>query len=318
MGAAPSRVLALGSPAGLWLIGAMHDVVILSDERLVAALIAAQAGQWSDLPIRALNGGTDNAMFRLGPELAVRLPRRPEAAALLEKEARWLPELQNLPLAVPRVRLAGRRSKQFNWPFTVVDWVEGVEAQDAAIHDWPAEVTRLVRFLKALWKLPVKGAPVAGPDNKRRGVALAEMSSLTLGALHEVSDEIDVSAAREVWLDAMEAAPARKPRWIHGDLKLSNLLARDGRLVAVIDWGLAAVGDPAADIAVAWRWVPEWQTQAFRDALKVDDDAWRRARGWALYGAVIALAYYRDRPEAKALVDDCRCTLGRLGLGTAC
>lgn len=297
----------------------MNDVVILSDGRMAQALVAAQLPQWAGLSLEPVAAqGTDTVIFRIGTEMALRMPRRPEAATLLGNEITCLSRLKGLPLRVPGVRFAGAASAQFPWPFAVVDWIAGETAQDDAIRDWPREVEALAGFLRGLWKQSVKGAPLAGPTNHMRGAALSALTPRVLEDLGELSDELDEDRAREVWLDALEAPAPRKPVWVHGDLKADNMIARSGRLVGVIDWGLAAVGDPAVDVAVAWRWVPELEMMRFRDALGARDALWRRARGWALYMAVVALAHYRERDDHVALVEDCRCVIGRLGLTRSC
>ena len=96
-----------------------------------------------------------------------------------------------------------------------------------------------------------------------------------------------------LWDEAL-AAPVwdRAPVWHHGDLDVRNLLVTDGRLSGVIDFGCVGAGDPACDVAVAWKVVPAAERDAFRCALGVDDATWLRARGWVLSQAVGALAYY--------------------------
>jgi aminoglycoside phosphotransferase (APT) family kinase protein len=81
--------------------------------------------------------------------------------------------------------------------------------------------------------------------------------------------------------------------WIHTDLLRSNVLVRDGRLRAVIDFGGAGVGDPAADVIAAWSVLGPTGRGVFRDALDVDDGTWERARGFALHQAALIIPYYR-------------------------
>ena len=73
------------------------------DVPLVRRLVAAQFPQWAGLPVEPAGAaGFDNAIFRLGTDLAVRLPRRQFGADHLEHEYRWLPVVgPRLPLAVP-------------------------------------------------------------------------------------------------------------------------------------------------------------------------------------------------------------------------
>jgi aminoglycoside phosphotransferase (APT) family kinase protein len=75
------------------------------DTGLVRRLLAAQVPQWTDLPVRAVPGaGWDNVIYRLGADLAVRLPRRLIGAEQVARQHRWLPALAGrLPLAIPVV-----------------------------------------------------------------------------------------------------------------------------------------------------------------------------------------------------------------------
>ena len=284
------------------------------DNSEVTALISNEAPHWTDLPITPIrSSGTDNAMFRLGETLAIRVPKRPEAVPLLEKEARALPLLGQLPLAVPRLHHEGLAE-----PFLVVDWIDGEDAWPEQLSDPVEAAFRLATFIKALWQCPTAGAPQAGPANMKRGVPLAEMDSRTRNCIAALADELAPERACELWEQALNAPTAEHQYWLHGDLKSDNMIARDGQLVGVVDWGLAAVGDRAADLAVAWRWVTPNALTAFKTELAVEQADWNRAAGWALYGAVIGLEFYRETPERPStnpvLCAGCRAVLARLDL----
>ena len=197
--------------------------------------------------------------------------------------------------------------------FGVVDWIEGEIAAPRHVADWSSAARTLADFLKALHRNATAGAPRAGACNNRRGVPLRDLSAVTLPALDAVADEVDLRRARPVWEEASAAPMPGPPVWLHGDLKADNLILRSGALHGVIDWGLSAVGDPAADYAAAWSWVDPSARAVFRDRLCPDEADWQRARGWALYGAVIALSYYRGGKN-EALCRQSRLTLTRLGL----
>lgn len=295
--------------------GLMGDTqAIPVDGRFVARLIETQAPQWAHLPLRPVpSSGTDNAIFRLGDSLAVRVPRRSSAVALLSKELDWLPHLRSLPLEVPMPRFRGRATLGIPFDFGVVDWIEGEIAAPRNVADWFSAARTLADFLKALHEKDTGGAPRAGACNSRRGVALRDMSGVTVPALDAVGDEVDLHRARALWDRACAAPMPCPPVWLHGDLKADNLIVRDGALRGVIDWGLSAVGDPAADYAAAWSWIDPSARADFRDRVCPDDADWQRARGWALYGAVIALSYYRGGRN-EALCRQSRQTLSRLGL----
>lgn len=282
------------------------------DEAQARVLLATCAPEWAQLDLRAVRStGTDNAIFRLGESSVLRIPRRADAVALLEKELDWLPRLNALPLGIPVLHARGRSEQ--GQPFGILDWIAGRNATPDQIAD-PLEAARqLAACLGALQKIETRGAPAAGALNSRRGVPLADLHEVTSHAIDTVADEIDAPRAHALWENACAAAPAHAARWVHGDLKADNLIAQNGKLRGVIDWGLAAVGDPAADYAAAWSWVSPEARAAFRDRLGAPETDWLRARGWALYGAVIALSYYRGGRN-EALCRQSRLTLSRLGL----
>ncbi|MCM5557001.1 aminoglycoside phosphotransferase family protein [Pleomorphomonas sp. JP5] len=292
----------------------MHSDDLPVTITLARRLIAHETPQWAHLPLHRVNStGTDNALFRIGDKLVLRIPRRPSAVPALRKELDWLPRLAGLPLDIPVPRHQGRVNLGIDCPFGIFDWMEGDIASPDAIGDVTAAALSLAAFLKALRACPTDGAPVAGPDNHRRGVALEDMSEATLASIDAVADEIDAAAAVALWTSAVSARHAGPPVWLHGDLKADNLIARGGKLAGVIDWGLAATGDPAADYAVAWSWIDPTARDTFRQALALGDGDWLRGKAWALYGAVIALSYYRGGRN-EPLCRQCRLTLSRLAL----
>lgn len=291
----------------------MHDDFLL-DESSVRRLLSEMTPQWADLPVRRLeSSGTDNAIYRIGDQLMLRLPRREAAVHLIDKELDWLPRFANLPLDVPRLRFRGSAEFGLKCDFGIFEWMEGDIASPQNIADPAAAAVALANFLKELHRVDIRGAPQAGELNHRRGVALEVLSSVTLPAIEILADEIDAHAARDLWQRACATVHQGQPVWLHGDLKADNLVARSGQLTGVIDWGLCAVGDPAADYAAAWTWVDPSARDAFRMGCGVNDDDWLRAEGWALYGAVIALSYYRGGRN-EALCEQSRLTLSRLNM----
>jgi aminoglycoside phosphotransferase (APT) family kinase protein len=267
------------------------------DAALVRRLIAAQFPEWADLSTDAVaSAGTDNALYRLGQEMVVRLPRIDWAIPQIEKEYLWLPQLApHLPLAIPVPLAKGEPGEGYPWHWSINPWIEGENATLDRISD-PAQFARdLADFITALHQIDTTGGPLAGTPNVSRGVPLAQRDRPTRSALDDLSglDLIDVPAATTAW-DAALAAPVweRPPVWIHGDLQSGNLLALDGRLTAVIDYGCLGVGDPAVDLLPAWNLFSADTREIFRDAVQVDDATWARGRGWALSVSLIALPYY--------------------------
>ncbi len=290
----------------------MHPDEIDADLPLVSRLLAAQFPKWGALPLkRVASAGTDNAIYRLGANLCVRLPRRPSAATQAEKEGRWLPMLTPLPLAIPKPLGMGEPAEGYPWHWSVTSWIDGETATMDRIADPLQAAATLAQFIRALQAIDPADGPPSGPQNHHRGVPLAEMDATTREAIGNLRAEIDVGAATAVW-DAALDAPAwtDPPVWVHGDIQSGNLLARQGRITAVIDFGLLGVGDPACDLTVAWMLLSDHTRAAFRTAMVVDDATWTRGRGWALHAGVIALDYYRETNLALAAI--CRRAIGEV------
>lgn len=278
--------------------GKIHADEVETDGSLVVRLIAAQFPQWAGLPVRPVpSGGTDNALYRLGDELAVRLPRIHWAVGQVEKEQQWLPRLApHLPLAIPVPLAVGQPDEGYPWSWSVCRWLDGENAATERIRDLCEAATDLARFVVALQRIDTTGGPPPGQHNFLRGVPLSARDAearAALSALSSLTDEVDSGAATEAWEAALRVPEWHDPPvWIHGDLQPGNLLAVRGRLSAVIDFGGLGIGDPACDLMVAWSLFSGKSRQVFRDALPVDDATWARGRGWALLIGLLALPYY--------------------------
>lgn len=274
----------------------MHADEVPTDPDLVRRLIAAQFPQWADLPIKPLkSAGTDNAMYRLGETMIVRLPRRPLAVAQVESEQRWLPVLApHLPLPIPTPLAQGQPGDGYPWVWSIVDWLPGETATAAPLTSPYQLAADLARFITALHRIDPTGGPPPSDHNSARGVPLARRDARTRACIAELGGQIDAAQVTAAW-DAALNAPVwdGPPVWIHGDLLPGNLLIHQGRLSAVIDFGCLGVGDPACDLLAAWATVPAETRSDFRAALGVDDATWTRGGGWALSFGLIALPYYQ-------------------------
>jgi len=272
----------------------MHRDEVTVDETVVRRLLAAQFPEWADLPLEAVEPrGTDNWLFRLGGELVVRLPCRERTVATLVRERTWLPRLAGLPLEIPLPVAAGKPGAGYAWTWSVYRWLEGENAIDAPIADLAQAAVDLAALLEALRRFDPVGGPDPGEENFFRGAPPETFDPRVRADLAQLRDEIDVEAATAVW-DAALRAPGREgpPVWVHGDLDRRNLLTRQGRLAAVVDFGCVGVGDPACDVAVAWKVLSAETRDTFRSALAIDEATWTRARGWVVSQALGALAYY--------------------------
>jgi len=271
----------------------MHDQEVEVDEALVRHLVATQFPELADRPLtRVEPWGTDNAIFRLGPDLVVRLPRIHWATEQVEREATWLPRLAPyLPVAVPEPVAIGEPDGGYPYRWAVHRWLPGDAATLSRIDDPVRFALSLADVVRALQTVPTDGAPVA--HNRAR--PLQEYNDVALGSIAFASTLIDAEQARAVWDEALAAPAYRGPAvWVHGDIE-GNCLVSNGRLSGIVDWGSACAGDPAVDIQVVWSPLfTEESRRAFLDRLEVDDAMLARSRGAAIYQACGALPYYLD------------------------
>lgn len=270
----------------------MHTDEFEIEIALVQRLLKKQFPRWAKLPLKKVPSiGTDNALYRLGNEMVVRLPRIGWAVDAIEKESTWLPKLApSLPFSIPIPLGKGIPTEDYPWPWAVYRWLEGNNPIVGHIPDPHLMVNDLVKFIQSLHKIDLSNGPASN-----RGVPLVKQDIETRKALRELEGVIDVESITAIWEKALNASPWSKPPvWIHGDLSPGNLLMQNGRLSAVIDFGILGIGDPACDIIIAWNLLPAHVRNDFRASLAVDDATWQRGRGWALSNALIALPYYKD------------------------
>jgi aminoglycoside phosphotransferase (APT) family kinase protein len=280
--------------------GKMHVDEVDTDASLVSRLLAAQFPQWADLPIEPVHSaGTDNALYRLGNDMAVRLPRIRWATGV-DKEHEWLRKLAPfLPLAIPVPLAKGQPGEGYPWQWSVYRWLEGESATIERIADPRQAATELAQFISALQGIDATGWPPPGPPNASRGVPLAMRDRYTRKAIAALRGMIDVDTATAAWEAALGALVWHGPPiWVHGDLLPGNLLVKQGRLSAVIDFAGLGVGDPACDLMIAWGLFSGESRDMFRAALAVDDATWARGHGWALSQALIFIPYYLDTNPA--------------------
>ena len=261
----------------------MHADELPIDNELVRRLVEEQFPEWSDLSLaRVEPSGTDNAIFRLGDELAVRLARREGPTSSEAREHDWLPRIATaLSVEVPLPVALGAPGPGYPWYWSVVRWLEGETPLGATIAS-----DELARLLLELQAVDPAGGP---PPGARRGEPLSIRDPYVQKALRNLK----VPGASELWRRALAAPASPGARvWLHADLDARNVLVRGGRLTGVIDWGCTGVGDPAVDVMAAWKLLDAPGRERFRELLAVDDDTWLRAQGWALSQALVALDYY--------------------------
>jgi aminoglycoside phosphotransferase (APT) family kinase protein len=272
-----------------WLLVRKADITA----ELVSRLVATQFPKWADLPIRPVDvDGWDNATFRLGEHMSVRLPSSQSYVEQVDKEHRWLPVLaRQLPLPIPELLAKGHPGCGFPRPWSVYRWIDGQTAEVGQIADLCEFAADLADFLAALYKVDPSGGPLPGTHNFFRGGSPSYYNAETRTALTALHGVIDTGLAAEVWEAALAAPWDGSPVWFHGDAQPGNLLLdAAGRLHAVIDFGTSGIGDPACDTTIAWTFLSGDSQRVFKERLPVDEATWTRGRGWAIWKAMIVLA----------------------------
>ena len=153
----------------------IHDGQLDMDESLVRRLLIDHFPHWADLSVTAVpTSGTENAIYRLGETMVIRLPYRPMRKDQIEKLAHWLPSLApHLPLAIPEPLARGLPSKEFPAVWSIVRWLEGEEARLERIADPIEAATTLAALVRALMVIDATGVV----DINRRASLLQRYAS---------------------------------------------------------------------------------------------------------------------------------------------
>lgn len=267
------------------------------DAALARRLVDARFPQWSGLPLRPVEpGGFDHRSFRLGEEFVVRIPSAPGYAPQATKEHAWLPVLApHLPLPIPRIAGVAEPTPRFPFPWSVYGWLDGETAATAGIADQVAFARDLAAFLTALRGVDATDGPGPGQHSAHRGAPVGQWHDEVHAMLPRIGDPRRRARAAAIWRDAVAEPYRNEPVWFHGDVAAANLLVREGRLSAVIDFGCAGVGDPACDTVIAWTFFRGASRRAFVREYGADEATWARGRGWALWKVLILL----DSPERR-------------------
>ncbi|WP_432876217.1 aminoglycoside phosphotransferase family protein [Kribbella sp. CA-245084] len=273
------------------------------DVPLVRELVDAQFPQWAALPLEPVDsGGLVNAIYRLGPDLSVRLPLRPTNIDAVRREQAKLAALAPyLPVAIPSVEAIGSPTDAFPGEWSVHRWLTGTHPSPDALADPRGLATDLAAFVDAFRRIDLPDRPPAYPGERRTRAPMVEMDSSTRKAIGELDGLIDTHAALASWEESLAAPYDGREVWVHSDLTPGNLLVSpDGRLTAVLDFETCGVGDPSCDLFPAWHLLPANVRDDFRTPLNVDDATWLRGRGRVLSQAVIVWSDRKDTNPAIA------------------
>lgn len=262
----------------------------------------SQFPKWANLPINQVEfSGWDNRTFRLGNNMSVRLPSEEWYAAQVEKEQYWLPKLAPfLPFQIPIPLALGNPDKNYPRQWSIYQWLEGENATTENISNLLEFAVSLAQFLVALQQIDSSGGPLPGEHNFFRGGALNVYDDETRNSIAILKNEINSDMATEVWEAAINTKCNGKPVWLHGDFAIGNLLVNKGKLSAIIDFGCLGIGDPACDLTIAWTFLSGESRNAFVETLNLDGATWARARGWALWKALITLVEHIETDANKS------------------
>ena len=222
-------------------------------------MLEEQHPDLADREIRFADSGWDNFMFRLGEDLALRLPRRQAGVDCLLHEQRVLPLLApRLPLPTSAPVRTGQPGRGYPWPWSVIPWRAGRTADLDAPN--PSQGVVLADFLRALHQ----PAEANAPSNPVRGVPLIERDATIAPHLARLKQETDLitPGIEAAWAAAVEAPLSHVDCWLHGDLHPRNVLVVDGAISAIVDWGDITSGDVATDLAAIWMLLEDEQARA--------------------------------------------------------
>ena len=261
----------------------------LIDENLVKNLIESGFPKYSNLSITPVKQqGHDNRTFHLGNEMLIRVPSSKRYAKKVSKEQEWLPKISpNVSFKIPKPIHIGKPSKDYPYNWSIYEWIPG-ESLNLLPKDkvnLEEVAKKLAKFIKELHKIDVSGAPKAGKSTFYRGCSPKFYDDDTRNYLDKLRNIIDYPKALKIWENAINSEWEKNPVWIHGDLAIGNILIKDNKVNAIIDFSGMAIGDPACDIVLYWNLFDKGSKDIFRSELDLDKDTWNRARGWALWKA---------------------------------
>jgi len=267
--------------------------------KIAIALIAEQFPQFSHMPIRPVDqGGNDNRTFRLGDEMSIRLPSTKDYVRQVQKEQTWLPKIAPyLSLPIPQPIAFGMPSQIYPWNWSIYKWLEGESANSAELLDAHLETIalQLAHFLNEFHQFDAAGAPAPGLHNWWRAAHTSVYDADTKALIENLKDFVDADKARALWQKAISSKWHKDPVWVHGDVASGNLLVKDNKLVAVIDFGCMGIGDPACDLTIAWTFFNGKSREIFKNNVPLDEETWARARGWAMWKALYEISVLDDK-----------------------
>ena len=276
----------------------MNEIII--SENLVRQLITDQFPTWQNLQIKEVEkSGHDNRTFRLGDTMCVRLPSALSYASQVEKEFEWLPKLApHISLSITEPLALGTPNTDYPYSQSINKYLEG-ETLQLSDNNKSDVAKELANFLKELESIDATNGPLAGTHNFYRGGQLSVYHYEVVDALEKLKAVLDVDSCCSIWEIALSSKWNKEDVWVHGDIAIGNLLHKNYHLTGVIDFGILGVGDPACDLVMAWTYFDDSSRKIFMQEMNLDSSTWDRARGWALWKALITY----DNETSKNVVE---------------
>ena len=280
---------------------------------LARKVTAEQFPEFSNLPIVDVEKqGHDNRTYRLGEHMLIRMPTAADYSLKVPKEQELLPQLaKRLSVSIPAPIKMGKPSADYHYPFSIYKWLPGksINLLTLTAQDKEQLAFDLAKFLKELQAINDVEGPEPGQHNWWRGDHVSVYDKGAREQIAELTNVIDAPRAFALWNEACATKWDEKPVWIHGDFAIGNILMDSSKLSAVIDFGGAAVGDPACDLVIAWTYLSGKSREIFISEMDIDSDTWLRARAWTLWKATYELCQIADKnsPEArlqKRIIDE--------------
>lgn len=205
----------------------------------------------------AIGDGHSNVTFLLtrGDEkFVLRRPPRPPlppSAHDVLREARILRALAGTSVRVPRVLLEHAGDEPLGVPFYVMEFVAGSVITDEVPHELDTEEERR-RVAEELVAALVELHEVDPPAGIGAPSGYLERQLRRFSGLWEQSKTREIEALDEVTRRLAARKPASSETTVvHGDYRLGNAIfapAAPARIAALLDWEMATVGDPLADV----------------------------------------------------------------------
>jgi aminoglycoside phosphotransferase (APT) family kinase protein len=280
---------------------------------LARKLVAEQFPEYAHLPIVSVEKqGHDNRTYLLGNDLLIRMPSDASYALKVPKEQDLLLKLvPYLTIDIPVPLKMGKPSMDYPYPFSIYKWLEGISINCLDLDDDCLEKLAfdLAKFLKELQNIDAVDGPAPGQHNWWRGDHVSIYDEGVRTQIAQVSTIIDVHKAIQLWENACKTRWHKNSVWIHGDFAIGNMLMKNGKLAAIIDFGGMSLGDPACDLVIAWTFLQGKARDIFIKEIHLDDDTWLRAKAWTLWKATFELCQLKNPnvPEAyvqKRIIED--------------